>query len=364
MTLKELLDKVDFDSLAPFIEKTEKKHLDSIYGYREAYDILRYMKPAENFKGKARVEWSGEEYGNDQWIGVFHLDDDYWENELAKEIVIGENVDLPLEEIAAKCLWELTFYGFTPEHEGFVIGREIRNKYDVMLDRLEESEWRHQIPRRYRSMHDGQRFISGDWGMKDLFRKRMNRSKRMREHRQEKREKYLESMSRRENNILDLSIDGSSFTRGDLDFILTVRHGTRYDFRSVTGLYRQLDSSITGPSESSLSETGTVAAPAETGIMTAPDTRPTIRDNRLDYILESITRYQFLDLSQYDNAVFCVRYSSRYPISDDALAGFWKQIRDFYGYDDIRTGTIIENTGETEVKAVLLLNKKLPTSKT
>ena len=64
MRLKELLDKVDFDNLAPFIEKAEGKHLDSIYGYREAFDTLRYMKPSENFKGEARVEWSGEEYGD------------------------------------------------------------------------------------------------------------------------------------------------------------------------------------------------------------------------------------------------------------------------------------------------------------
>ena len=64
MRLKELLDKVDFDTLAPFIEKTEGRHLDSIYAYREAYDILWYMKPSENFKGEARVEWSGEEYGD------------------------------------------------------------------------------------------------------------------------------------------------------------------------------------------------------------------------------------------------------------------------------------------------------------
>lgn len=346
MILKELLEKVDFDSLAPFIEKTEGKHLDSIYGYREAYDILRYMKPAENFKGEARVEWSGEEYGDDKWIGVFHLDGDYWEDALAKEIVIGENVDLSIEEIAAKCLWEITFYGFTPEHEGFerILRRKLRNKYDVMLDRLEESEWRHQTPRKYRSRHNGQRFISGEWGMKDLFRKRMNRPKRMREHRQEKREKYLESMSLRENNIQDLIVSGSSFTRSDLDFILSVRHGVRYDFRSVTGPYRQPDSGIAGPGE-----TGT-AAQAETGITAA-------RDNRLDYILESITKYQHIDLSQYDNAVICVRYSSRYPVSDTALSGFWKRIRAFYGYDDIRTGTIVDNSGDREVKAVLLLNK-------
>ena len=30
MTLKELLDNVDFDSLVPFIEKTDARHLDSI----------------------------------------------------------------------------------------------------------------------------------------------------------------------------------------------------------------------------------------------------------------------------------------------------------------------------------------------
>ena len=353
MTLKELLDKVDFDSIVPYIEKTEGKHLDSIYGYREAYDILRYMKPTENFKGEARVEWSGREY-DDQWIGVFHLDGDYWEDALAKEISIGENVDLPIEEIAAKCLWEITFYGFTPEHEGFerMLGRKIRNKYDIMLDRLEESEWRHQTPRKYRSMHNGQRFIKADWGMKDLFCKRMNRPKRMREHRQEKREKYLKSMSLRENNILDLTVTGSSFVRDDLEFIFNVSRGIRYDFRSVTGQYRQSDYDA--------------ICPLKVEVITdpeMPDTGTAGRDRRLDYILESITRYQHLDLLQYDNAVFCVRYSSRFPVSDTALTGFWKQIRDFYGYDDVRTGTIIENSDEMEVKAVLLLNKKLVTSK-
>ena len=336
MTLKELLCKVDFDSLAPFIEKSEGRHLDSIYAYREAYDILRYMKPSENFKGEARVEWSGEEYGDEQWIGVFHLDGDYWEDALAKEIVIGENVDLPIEEIAAKCLWEITFYGFTPEHEGFedILGRKLRNKYDLMLDRLEESEWRHQIPRKYRVRRNGQRLISGDWGMKDWFGKRMNRPKRMREHRQEKREKFLKSMSRRENNILDLTAEGSSFTRADLDFVLSVKYGVRYDFRSVTGPYRQSASNSEVPTSYSQA-----------------------CDKRLDYILESITEYQHLDLSQYDNAVVCVCHSSGYPVSDSGLAGFFTNVREHFGYGDIRTGTIVSHSDEREVKAVLLLNK-------
>ena len=348
MTLKELLCKVDFDSLAPFIEKTEGRHLDSIYAYREAYDILRYMKPSENFKGEARVEWSGEEYGDEQWIGVFHLDGDYWEDALAKEIVIGENVDLPIDELAAKCLWELTFYGFTPELEGFesIRGRKPINKYDVMLDRLEESEWRHQTPRKYRSRHDGMRLIDAKWSMRDLYNSRMNRPKRMREHRQKLRRKYLESMSRRENNILDLTVEGSSFTRADLDFMLTVKHGVRYDFRSVTGPYRQAASNPEMSAESFA---------VEVPVAPAPYSR--VGDKRLDYTLESITKYQHLDLSQYDNAVVCVCHSSEYPVSAAGLARFHTSIREHFGYNDIRTGTIIENSGEREVRTILLLNK-------
>lgn len=40
MPLKELIMKVDFDSLLPYLEKWEKKNLDNIYAFREAYDIL------------------------------------------------------------------------------------------------------------------------------------------------------------------------------------------------------------------------------------------------------------------------------------------------------------------------------------
>ena len=207
MTLKELLDKVDFDSLIPYLKSYGKRYANTIYGFREAYDILRNMEPSADFEGEAMVRWSGEAYGNNQWIGVFHLDGDIWEDALAKRIVIGENVNLTMEEIAAKCLWEITFYGFSPNEITKTFdemhGAEKRNRFDILLDRLEESEWRHQTPRKYRSKHDGMRLTGWGWVKKDLYRKGMNRPKRMREHRQETRKKYLKSMSRRENNILD-----------------------------------------------------------------------------------------------------------------------------------------------------------------
>ena len=84
------------------------------------------------------------------------------------------------------------------------------------------------------------------------------------------------------------------------------------------------------------------------------DTNTAISDERLDYILDSITRYQHLE---YDNAVICVQYSSRHSVSDAALTEFYSRLKVFFGYDDIRTGKIVENGDEREVKAVLLLNK-------
>lgn len=56
MTLKELITEVSFHELLPYLKEHEPEHIDSIYAYREAYDILRNMKPAKDFGGKIYVE--------------------------------------------------------------------------------------------------------------------------------------------------------------------------------------------------------------------------------------------------------------------------------------------------------------------
>lgn len=109
MTLKELLTQVSFDELLPSLKKHEQDHLDDIYSFREAHDLLQDMEPDKDFKGEAHVEWSGGEYeGEQKWIGVYHLDDNTWEKELAKEIVVADDVHLSLAELAMHCLWEIT----------------------------------------------------------------------------------------------------------------------------------------------------------------------------------------------------------------------------------------------------------------
>lgn len=71
MTLKELLTQVSFDELLPSLEKHEPDHLDDIYSFREAYDILLCMEPDKDFKWEARIEfplkWGDNRKNRSKW---------------------------------------------------------------------------------------------------------------------------------------------------------------------------------------------------------------------------------------------------------------------------------------------------------
>ena len=72
-----------------------------------------------------------------------------WEEDLAKEIVVADDVHLTLAELAMHCLWEITYWGFSPDEREETWQRKfgpkvLTNKYEVALDKLEESIWRHQ----------------------------------------------------------------------------------------------------------------------------------------------------------------------------------------------------------------------------
>lgn len=127
-------------------------------------------------------------------------------------------------------------------------------------------------------------------------------------------------MAARENLIRMLSAEGSSFRRRDVDFLLGIEYGTRYDYRSVVH-----DTTL-----------------------------------RLAYILESMTKYQQLDLTKYDNAIVFVRHPSRSPLDGTELEMFRKSVMRHLGYSDILLGAMTENNDNEErnVKVTLLLNKK------
>ena len=325
MTLKELLTQVGFDEILPHLKKREPEHLDSIYAYREAYDILRNMEPAKDFEGKIYAEWHGGEWkGEEKWISVGPMHDCTWEEDLAKEIVVADDIHLTDAEIAMYCLWEITYWGFSPAERQETWRQKfgpktLTNPYEVALDRLEESIWRHQTPRRFRSRgRQGERCVRIEFPIKWNF-DRKNRSKRKREFRQDKRKEYLRKMAKRENLVRMLSTEGSSFGRSDVEFLLNVQYGRQCDYRSVT---------------------------------------PNV-DTRLDYIIESMTRYQQLDLSRYNSAVIFLQYPLGKPLDELSLALFKQAIREWLGYTDIRFGSIGVETKASDVNVTLLLNKRL-----
>lgn len=56
MTLKELIMKTSFDDILPYLERHETAHRDNLYAFREAYDILKNMKPNRDYHEKATIE--------------------------------------------------------------------------------------------------------------------------------------------------------------------------------------------------------------------------------------------------------------------------------------------------------------------
>ena len=317
MTLKELITEVSFHELLPYLKEHEPEHIDSIYAYREAYDVLRNMKPAKDFGGKIYVEWHGGEWEDEEkWIGVSPMHD--------CTIVVADDVHLTLAELAMHCLWEITYWGFSPDEREETWQRKfgpkvLANKYEIALDKLEESIWKHQTPRRLRSRgRQGERCVRVEFPIKWNF-DRKNRSKRKREYRQDKREEYLRKMATRENLVRTLSAEGSSFRRNEVEFLLHVKYGRQYDYRSVT-------SNI---------------------------------ENRLDYIFESMTRYQQVDLSRYNSAVIFLQFPLGKPLDELSLTSFKQRIREWLGYTDILFGSIEVETEAPDVNVTLLLSRRM-----
>lgn len=181
------------------------------------------------------------------------LDGDSWENELAKELVLPKNATLSKEEIAAHCIYDITFYGFSPA--------EIIEKFWQMQRQVE----------------------------------------------------------RRKSIIQELTASGSSFMYKDLAYLLQVEYGTRYDYHSITNG----------------------------------------QGNRLAYIADSMTKYQQLDLSRYNNAVVCIRISAQYPLINEEPEDFKRNVCSWLNYEDIRFGIITEDIDCKEATVTLLLNKKV-----
>ena len=86
------------------------------------------------------------------------------------------------------------------------------------------------------------------------------------------------------------------------------------------------------------------------------DSRTWDVSKRIDFILESINKYQDLDFSQFDDAIICLRVSSEYPVTEaekeKLLAGLPESLKAM----PIRIGLGTKETMKQEVEMMLFLN--------
>ena len=318
MKLKELFDKYTFNEILPYLRAIEPERLDAMHEFREAYDLLRRMEPSKEDCGEVRIEWSDDEDEADRYISVHPLEGVCWDEGLAKEVVLSDELHLEEKEIAARCLWSITFWGFEDEldpeeRNPFEYPPEQLNKYDVALYKIQLSHWKHTTPKHYRSK-DYPLYTNAEYCMKRV-RANKNRTKRKRDYRVERREKYLEMHSHREDLIMKL-IRSGAFVREDVEYLHQVDEGQYYPY---------------------VSRTWDVS-------------------KRMDYILESINKYQDVDFSQYDDAIVCLRASSEHPVSEEEkeklLAGLPASLKAL----PIKIGAGTKDSMKQEVEMMLLLN--------
>ena len=315
MKLKELFDKYTFDEILPYLKAREPERGDSMYQFREALDLLKHMEPSKEDCGEVHIEWSQDEYDEDKYISVHPLEGVCWDVGLAKEVVVANDLQLDKKDVAAHCLWSITFWGFgdepDPEDGGpFAYHRKQRNKYDEALYRIQLSHWKHTTPRRYRWKGHP---LCTDIDYQE--RENKNRSKRKRDYRVECRENFLRKHSQRENFIMKLTRCGA-FQREEVAYLHQVDEGQFYPYTS-----RTWDTS-----------------------------------KRIDYILESINKYQDLDFSLYNDAIICLRASSEYPVTEaekeKLLAGLPESLKAM----PIKIGLGTKESMKQEVEMMLFLN--------
>lgn len=234
MKLKELLLSTDFDALIPALKK--EGYL-GIRQYREAYDILCHLTPADESEindPQIRVEWVKpvEGYEDEEpYINVYNCEGDLWECNVAKEVIVDDACRLTKEEVIAKILWSCTFYGYTPQTLKDTFEDRIEHKmhtsYGTMARKLEQKYYLYYLPGHKKRevletmklfSHDSISMSMEDWNYCKKRIAKASNIRKKRDYRMQKRIDYLDYREKYEG-LRDKFMGGKDITFHDMDFI-------------------------------------------------------------------------------------------------------------------------------------------------
>ena len=115
MTFKELVMNNEFKSLVPQLISIDERCKEALRSFEYSFNLIRRMEAKPDGK-TVKICWSDPSY-EVPFITVTNLHDGEWEECIARELIVDKEVHLSDAALCAHCLWEITFWGFTPEQE-------------------------------------------------------------------------------------------------------------------------------------------------------------------------------------------------------------------------------------------------------
>lgn len=193
---------------------------------------MRHTPPRE-IDETIPVEWCDDdaEFGGERYIHIGNCEGDYWNCNLGKQLAIDNDVMISYEELAARCLWSLTFYGFTPDDRDH-FDREPRNLYEWLADRLENKRFENYARQKNKTIASRAALSIEEWKVFHRREKRRNRPKRMRDHRQKRRIETLKRMGCAEHTIEQILDRTEAFNREQLSYLFDTEQVCERIYRS------------------------------------------------------------------------------------------------------------------------------------
>lgn len=190
MTLKELFQSVDFESVWNVFISRFPNGSEYGIGFKQTFDSVCLLSPEpDDYNETIRVEKD-----EDSIISVTNCDNHRHSVVAGRQLSIAEGLNLPPEELAAYCLWDLTTWGFTGEDisEYFeeILSKSPNATVNSYWGEYHEKHKRWYPPIPFKNVHKSKRA--------------KNRSKRKREYRHKKRLQQLRRFAKIEELQQDL----------------------------------------------------------------------------------------------------------------------------------------------------------------
>lgn len=304
MTLKELLDSLTFDEIAPYILITYKNC--DVRGllalYKQHFDYLRSLVPTDHNlieRKEARISLykEGEDvHGENVHLDAFPLEGDCWEDSLSKELIIDDEVEASNAEIAACCLWHTSFYGYLPYQR--------EKTFDDMFDGIvKKGALLSSYKEKFSDIIPSKREMAAIASFHNEVRSKMKYYRHRRKTKQNKRDELCLSFEKRCWRSMKRRIINCEYCKRISYCSSFIDH--------ITGNGCGIDKQVV------LQELSTLYLSSHVAIRRLESIAFNAA-KRLDYLIELIEKYGALDdIPHYANSFICLSASSRYPITED-----------------------------------------------